>query len=544
MGVPISTRPVWVLQKVCAGWQKLAPLNSVIGGRLAGYVTLHGRSNEQGQLVTEGSYLVASEDSRIQDLSIMLWLSRQKEAADAVICRSWDSGYGIGAEAIQDGRLFELVTSEESVDALSRRMLAQHYNLASVEDLEKSEEFLSDLQDIYSDEIENQTAELADLILEFAQEFRSEARDSIQDAFFQGVDRRISDFSELDPFDYLVRNSCDWEVSVSEEWQSSVEEFLLPIDFQDPGSVALAFSRAPGEHWKEHRGRVREMLKNLPDSLKNSVAVFDALVPSVAAWALEYAGPDVRSDRGVIAKAVAADLEHGYAASAFEYADSSILADGEFVSSMLDLHPKEYRSLPGEFRKMRSLAIKYAASGLLDNSIPSSLISDYEVLAAFLKAGPAFPYSSIPNQLHGDLKLARTHLISGGEIAHLPDELRSDQDLLLKIFEDTDVSDLSNVQRDVLTILVEALTGERLFTAVGEKIMLAIKQAMGSIEPLGGGISASVDLALDVGQAESVRILAVETLCALITAAFEVAGLGIDTIAQLRDRQTNKPVSD
>ena len=94
----------------------------------------------------------------------------------------------------------------------------------------------------------------------------------------------------------------------------------------------------------------------------------------MAAWVLEYAGPDVCSDPTLIDLAVDADLEHGYGATALRYASEALRRDEGWVLEILKKQPTEYRNLPDEMRAKKDFAVKFAASGNLWDCIPEKLI--------------------------------------------------------------------------------------------------------------------------------------------------------------------------
>ena len=435
MGMPISIIPSSVLEDIAKDWENGAAATEVFGGQLIGQIRLDGSlySREPSwheDTVDPGSFHT-SEGSELQDFAMMLWLSRCPQIGDATICRCWDAGYGVGADTLNKGVFVQLSVPEESVELLSNRQLLVQYDLESTEELEGCEELLGELKELYEEQIEEGGLEPCDFISEFAQEYRSQARDDIQQAFLHAMHDSVADLSKITPFDELKKMGGSWSLSQIEDWQESAEAFLKPIDFDDPNSISLAFSKLPEEHWKQHRSRVRSLLNNLPEKSKNDADVFRAIIPEVAAWVLEYAGPDVCSDPTLIDLAVDADLEYGYAATALRYASEALRRDEGWVLEILKKQPTEYRNLPDEMRANKRLAVKFAAGGNLWDCIPEELIKDRDVLKAYVESNPSFPYSSIPEDCHDDLELAETFINAGGDFGLVPSQLQVSSDLFL-----------------------------------------------------------------------------------------------------------------
>ena len=253
----------------------------------------------------------------------------------------------------------------------------------------------------------------------------------------------VADLSKVTPFDELKKMGGGWSLSQIEDWQESAEAFLKPIDFDDPNSISLAFSKLPEEHWKQHRSRVRSLLSNLPEESKNNADVFRAIIPEVAAWVLEHAGPDVCSDPTLIDLAVEADLEHGYGATALRYASEALRRDEGWVLEVLKKQPTEYRNLPDEMRAKKDFAVKFAASGNLWDCIPEELIKDRDVLKAYVESNPSFPYSSIPEDCHDDLELAEAFINAGGDFGSVPSQLQVSSDLFLLYLSNANKRELS-----------------------------------------------------------------------------------------------------
>ena len=435
MGMPISIIPSSVLEDIAKDWKNGAAATEVFGGQLIGQIRLDGSLYSREPSWHEGTLepgsFHTSEGSELQDFAMMLWLSRCPQIGDATICRCWDAGYGVGADTLNKGVFVQLSVPEESVELLSNRQLLVQYDLESTEELEGCEELLGELKELYEEQIEEGGLEPCDFISEFAQEYRSQARDDIQQAFLHAMHDSVADLSKVTPFDELKKMGGGWSLSQIDDWQESAEAFLKPIDFDDPNSISLAFSKLPEEHWKQHRSRVRSLLNNLPEESKNNADVFRAIIPEVAAWVLEYAGPDVCSDPTLIDLAVDADLGHGYGATALKYASEALRRDEGWVLEILKKQPTEYRNLPDEMRAKKDFAVKFAAGGNLWDCIPEELIKDRDVLKAYVESNPSFPYSSIPEDCHDDLELAEAFINAGGNFGLVPSQLQVSSDLFL-----------------------------------------------------------------------------------------------------------------
>ena len=462
MGMPISTIPSSVLEDIARNWEDSAAAAEVFGGQLIGQIRLDGslysRERSWHEDTVEPGSFHTSEGSDLQDFAMILWLSRCPQIGDATICRCWDAGYGVGADTLTKGALVQLSVPEESVELLSNRRLLIHYGLESTEELEDCEELLGELNELYEEQIEEGDLEPCDFISDFAQEYRVEARDEIQQAFLHAMHNSVADLSEVTPFDELKKMGGGWSLSQIEDWQESAEALLKPIDFDGPNSISLAFSRLPDEHWKQHRERVRSLLKNMPEDSKNNAEVFRSIIPEVAAWVLEYAGPDVCSDPTLIDLAVEADLKHNYGASALKYASESISNNEELVAQILDKQPTEYANLPYEMRKKKDFAMKFASSGHLWRCLPEKLIKDKDVLKAYVESNPRH-YSSIPEDCQDDLELAEAFINSGGDFSSLPFQLRASSDLFLLYLRNADERDLSGSQIEYAFHLYLASSG-------------------------------------------------------------------------------------
>gem|GEM_PF-4937987 len=90
---------------------------------------------------------------------------------------------------------------------------------------------------------------------------------------------------------------------------------------------------------------MRGYLKELPNEYHDDMEFFKAIIPLVAAWVLEYAGDNVRSDKSIIEMAVQSDIDNGYGASALEYANIDLLLDFDFIKAILKKQHNELMNL-------------------------------------------------------------------------------------------------------------------------------------------------------------------------------------------------------
>ncbi len=434
MSMPIKIIPTSVLEDIAADWEGSEEAVNIFGGQLTGQIQLFGSlaSKEPiwpGNIVEPGNFQIFG-GSELQDRAIMLWLSNCRQIGESTICRCWDNGYDVGADAVKDSVFRQLSVPETSIELLMTRQLLNQFGLEKEEELAGCEKLLGEIRELYEKELEGPDLEPMDFIAEFSQEFRAAARDEIQEAFLNAIHSSSVNLLEFAPFSYLKENGGDWEVSTIEDWSETAEFLLKPIDFQDPKSIALAFAQLPEEHWKQHRTRVRALFNNLPEPSRNNIELFRSIIPHVAAWVLEYASEKIRSEPDIIYLAVESDLRNNYSATAMKYASEAIKRNQDLVARVLDIQPEEYGHLPIEMRAKKDFAVKYAASGEL-GSIPEHLIEDIDVLKAYVGAKPSFAYRLIPEIFHEDLELAEAFLNAGGDFTELPSKVSANRNLFV-----------------------------------------------------------------------------------------------------------------
>lgn len=195
--------------------------------------------------------------------------------------------------------------------------------------------------------------------------------------------------------------------------------------------VEAVFKQGKGEHWKQHRSRVRALFEEIPKDKVNDKDFFKAVISSVAAWTLEYAGSQVRSDPDIIKLAIEADRTHGYAASALEYADATLKEDYEFVRYTLNIQPGEWWNLSDKMRSNKELALICAAGG----KFPNEFAQDLDVLRSFVQSIEEHPFNYIPKMFHENLELAEAFINNGGHFLSLPTNLHDNEHLFLMFLE-------------------------------------------------------------------------------------------------------------
>ena len=125
----------------------------------------------------------------------------------------------------------------------------------------------------------------------------TESRDGLQTAFLRSVHDGNHDLTDYAYFKMLSDLGCEWQTNDLPDMATSAGKLLKPIDYDDPEYIDSIFGQQSDEFWKLHRDRIHGVLSNLPEELKDRKDLFRQIIPNVAGWVLEYAGPEVRSDR-------------------------------------------------------------------------------------------------------------------------------------------------------------------------------------------------------------------------------------------------------
>jgi hypothetical protein len=221
---------------------------------------------------------------------------------------------------------------------------------------------------------------------------------------------------------------CDWQINDLPDMAESAGRLLKPIDYDDPEYIDSIFGQQSDEFWKLHRDRIHGILSNLPEELKDRKDLFKQIIPNVAAWVLQYAGPKVRSDKDILRLAIEADKTHGYAPSALEFAAPEVCEDREFLVEILTRQKGEYYNLPQTLKTDRELLKIVLKQGL---DLPKDSLTDRELVEAYVASGDSFVYNHIPDDLASDPELAKIYIRHGGDWSNLSDTLKASQDALI-----------------------------------------------------------------------------------------------------------------
>jgi len=400
----LTTIPANDLLTVCGEWKRRDSLQELVGGQLFGVV----ESMESDD--SDGIHLITSSNLVLEDCALMIWIAKQLSESSTVGC-FWASDYQCAAIALYRGRFTEFSVSAEVLLELQKRLLLNQIDDAEIEDLRE--------QGLSEDEIES-------TIEDWADDYRVEATDGLQLEFLRSIHDENPDLTSYTHFKILSELECEWNINDLPDMAAVASDLLTPVDYSDPTSVDSIFRVKDGESWKQHRNRIRGVLEHLPVELKDNKDLFKRIIPHIAAWPLEYAGPAVRSDKEIIRLAVKADKTHNYGASALEYAATEILQDEAFVKEIMAEQPSEFYNLPDYQKEQRDLLKIVLKAGLF---FPEDKSGDRELLELYVSSGDTWVYKRIPEEFKDDPKLAKIYLKNGGEWSAIPKVLQRDQSI-------------------------------------------------------------------------------------------------------------------
>lgn len=399
----IETIPATDLLNVCEKWKRGDSLQELIGGQLFGVVeAINLDASEEIYLITNSTLL--------EDCALMLWLAKQLSNTNTVGC-FWSGDYQSGVVALHKGQFTEFSFSSEVLLELQKQLMLNQIDNAEIDDLR--EQGLSE-------------EEILRTIEEWSEEYRVEARDGLQQEFLRSVHDESHNFTNYPYFKLLSQLKCAWNICDLPNMAHSAGDLLLEINYSDPKCVESIFKRKDGEFWKQHRNRVRGLLKHLPAELKDSKDLFKRIISYVAAWPLEYAGSEVRTDKEIIRLAVKADKAQGYSPSALKYATMEILQDEAFIKEILLEQPNEFYNLPENLKEKRDFLKIALKAGLFFSEVK---IDDRELLEIYVSSGDTWVYSRIPEAAKNDPNLAKIYLQNGGEWDSIPKEFHSNQSI-------------------------------------------------------------------------------------------------------------------
>ncbi|MDC1075923.1 hypothetical protein OAQ35_03020 [Litorivicinus sp.] len=409
----ISTIPPKSLVEICNQWKQGDGLQELVGGQLFSAVESIGFDDP------DDIYLSTSTSIVLEDCALMLWIQQQTEEPITVGCQ-WAGDYQCGALALAKGAFKEFTVSTEALMDLQKALLLENTDTSEIDELREQG---------------NSEEEIDEILWEWSDDYRVEARDGLQTAFLRSIHDGNSNLTDYAYFKMLSDLGCEWQINDLPDMAKSAAQLLKPIDYNDPEYINSIFGQQSDEFWKLHRDRIHGILKNLPEELKDRKDLFKQIIPKVAAWVLDYAGPEVRSDKDILRLAIEADKTHGYAPSALEYATAEVFEDREFLEEVLTQQKDEFYNLPEALQKDRELLKIVLKQGL---SLPEEVSTDRELVETFMSSGDRFAYNSIPEDVTSDPELAKIYLRHGGCWSSIPEKLRKRWDLMAVFIEHYD----------------------------------------------------------------------------------------------------------
>ena len=402
----ITTLPSEKLKKICSQWKQGDSLQELVGGQL--FSTVESIAFDDPNDI----YLRTSTSIVLEDCALMLWIQQKTNEPITVGCQ-WAGDYQCGAFALANGVFKEFTVSTEALMDLQKALLLENTDTSEIDELREQG---------------NSEQEIDEILWEWSDDYRVEARDGLQTAFLRSVHDGNSNLTDHAYFKMLSDLGCDWQINDLPDMAESAGRLLKPIDYDDPEYIDSIFGQQSDEFWKLHRDRIHGILSNLPEELKDRKDLFKQIIPNVAGWVLEYAGPKVRSDKDILRLAIEADKTHGYAPAALEYAAPEVFEDREFLVEVLTRKKGEYYNLPQTLKTDRELLKIVLKQGL---DLPEDSSTDRELVETYVASGDSFVYNHIPDDLASDPELAKIYIRHGGDWSNLPDTLKASQDTLI-----------------------------------------------------------------------------------------------------------------
>lgn len=402
----ITTIPPKKLKEICGQWKQGDDLQELVGGQL--FATVESIEFDD----PEDIYLITSTSAVLEDCALMLWIQQQTDEQITVGCR-WAGDYQCGAFALNNGLFKEFTVSTEALLDLQKALLLEQIDSSEIDELRDQG---------------NSEEEIEEILWEWSDDYRVEARDGLQFEFLRSVHEGNSRLTDYAYFKTLSELGGEWQVNDLTEMATSACQLLRLIDYDDPEFIESIFGRLGDEFWKLHRDRIRRLLRNLPEALRDRKDLFKQIIPNVAAWVLEYAGPEVRSDTDILWLAIEADKTHGYSPSTLKYAEEEVFEDREFLKKVLTHQKGEYYNLPQTLKTDRELLKIVLKQGL---ALPVEDLKDRELVESYVASGHHFVYNHIPQDLASDKELAKIYIRNKGDWFALPDSLKIDKDTFI-----------------------------------------------------------------------------------------------------------------
>jgi len=404
----ISTIPPKCLKAICNQWKQGDDLQNLVGGQLFGTIDSVNFDNPDEIKFSTSTNIV------LEDCALMLWIQQQADEPITVGCQ-WAGDYQCGAFALAKGVFKEFTVSTEALMDLQKALLLENTDTSEIDELREQG---------------NSEEEIDEILWEWSDDYRVEARDGLQTEFLRSVHDGNSNLTDYAYFKMLSDLGCEWQINDLPDMAESAAQLLKPIDYNDPEYINSIFGQQSDEFWKLHRDRIHGILKNLPEELKDRKDLFKQIIPKVAAWVLDYAGPEVRSDKDILRLAIEADKTHGYAPSALEYATAEVFEDREFLEEVLTQQKDEFYNLPEALQKDRELLKFVLVRGF---PLPEGFSTDRELVETYVSSGDTWVYNHIPDDLASDPELAKIYIRHGGTWSSVPEPLRKQWNLM-KVF--------------------------------------------------------------------------------------------------------------
>ena len=402
----ITTIPAEKLKKICSQWKQGGSLQELVGGQLFGTIDSVNFDDP------DDIYFSTSTNIVLEDCALMLWIQQQTDEPITVGCQ-WAGDYQCGAFALANGVFKEFTVSTEALMDLQKALILENTDTSEIDELREQG---------------NSEEEIDEILWEWSDDYRVEARDGLQIAFLRSVHDGNHNLTDYAYFKMLSDLGCEWQINDLPDMAESAGRLLKPIDYDDPEYIDSIFGQPSDEFWKLHRDRIHGILSNLPEELKDRKDLWKQIIPNVAAWVLEYAGPAVRSDKDILRLAMEADKTHGYAPSALEYATERVFEDREFLKEILTQQKDEYYNLPETLKTDRELLKIVLKQGL---SLPEEVSTDRELVETYAASGDRFVYNHIPDDLASDPEIAKIYISHGGDWFGLPGTLKASHDTLI-----------------------------------------------------------------------------------------------------------------
>ena len=400
MGIYIlHSYPMSFLNVVCSSWTDSVGLRKALDGNVDGRATFYNDDEEDTHVLLECNLNSA--------LATVHFISLRADESVMGFSISYESGDGIGAISLKNGKYVKMTILEEHLHALSSS------------EVDEDDEY-------YDDTIS---------------ENRVMWRDSLQTSFgeYFAEHGRIDELNLVDPFVALAEVGGTPLFEELPDTSEIVKKLLSEkIDWNDIGSLRGYLAQKPEEFWKDHRSRVREIMEDAPEEALNDPSVFKAIIPEVSGWLIEYGSDSIRSNKEIARLGLEANKKNGWGANVLEYVSPKLQKDREFLLEAVKFAPNEFYNLPQDFRQ--DIEFTIAAASEVYSSLPDDIQSDKQVALAYARsADDGWFASRLHESLKGDKDIAKAFLEGGGEFASLPETHHNDDEcfvVFLKNYEE------------------------------------------------------------------------------------------------------------